>query len=61
MNNPTTPARDYLTVSQAAQALGVSTDTLYGLVARKQIPHKRIGRLIRIPAAYINITQGGTR
>jgi len=40
---------EVLTVRQAADALQVSTNTLYSLVAQNAIPHLRFGKLIRIP------------
>ena len=50
LNQPTT-SRDAeypLTVREAAQFLGVSTQTVYLWVERKQIPHLRVmGRNIR--------------
>ncbi|MEW6917979.1 helix-turn-helix domain-containing protein [Trueperella pyogenes] len=55
-----TTTASYLSVEETANALGVSPWLIYQQIARQEIPHKRIGRLIRIPAAYINITQGGT-
>ena len=55
----TTPV--YLSVEEADNALGVSTWLIYQQIARQQIPHKRVGRRIRIPATYINITTGGTK
>lgn len=36
-------------VREASQILGVSTDKIYELVQAKLIPHKRVGRQIRIP------------
>lgn len=56
-----TTTASYLSVEEAANALGIHPQTLYRRIARQEIPHKRIGRRIRIPAAYINITQGGTK
>lgn len=35
-----------ITVAEAAAYLGVSTDTLYDMVRRKEIPHIRIRRRI---------------
>jgi len=35
-----------MTVAEAAAYLGVSTDTLYDMVRRKEIPHIRIRRRI---------------
>lgn len=38
-----------LTVSEVADMLGVSTMTVYRLVASGEIPAVRIGRCVRIP------------
>lgn len=42
-----------LTVAEAAEALNISRITIYRMVERGEIPHKRLGRSIRIPASYI--------
>lgn len=36
-----------LTYDEAAKRLGLSPRTLQGLVAKKGIPHRRIGNLVR--------------
>lgn len=56
-----TTTASYLSVEEAANALGVSTWLIYQQIARQEIPHKRVGRRILIPATYINITTGGTK
>ena len=38
-----------LRVPEAADALGVSRSTIYGLVAADDLPSVRVGRLVRIP------------
>lgn len=40
---------DILTVSQLAQALGISRNTAYNLIKKQAIGSKRIGRKIIIP------------
>ena len=40
---------DILTVSQLAEALGISKNTAYRLIRQQAIGHKRIGRKIIIP------------
>lgn len=35
-----------LTVAEVAELIGVSTAFVYRLVARGEIPHKKVGRLI---------------
>ena len=37
----------FLTVNMASHYLGIKPSTLYTMVERKEIPHYRIGRLIR--------------
>ncbi len=44
-------AAQYLTTSEAASALGVSTKSIRRLIASGDLPAKRIGaRMIRIPS-----------
>lgn len=35
---------EFLTYDQASKLLNVSRSTLYGLVAKKRVPHIRVGR-----------------
>lgn len=50
---PTLP--DYLSVAEAASALSVSTKTVRRLIARGDLPAKRIGsRMIRIAIAALD-------
>ena len=44
---------DILTVSQAAQALGIGRNTVYQLVHTRQVGCKRIGTKIIIPKACL--------
>ena len=45
----------HLTYSQTAERLGVKVGTLYAWVARKQIPHVRLGkRVVRFPEDELN-------
>ena len=37
----------FLSVNEASNYLGIKTSTLYSMVERKEIPHYRIGRLIK--------------
>ena len=37
----------FLTIKEGSLYLGIKTSTLYSMVERKQIPHYRIGRLIK--------------
>lgn len=43
----------YLTVAQAAEALAVCRKTIYRLIWRGELPVRRVGRAVRIPAAAI--------
>jgi excisionase family DNA binding protein len=45
--------RDVLDVPQVAQLLGVGRNTIYTLVARNQIPHRRLGKAIRFSRAAV--------
>ena len=40
-----------LTISEAAELLGVKTQTLYVWVAQHRVPHRKIGRLVRFTDA----------
>ena len=40
---------DLLTVQEAAEYLRISKDLAYELIARKELPHVRLGRVIRVP------------
>ncbi len=46
--------KSFLTLNEAAQYLGVKASTLYSMVERKEIPHYRIGRLIRFTKADLD-------
>ncbi len=49
MNNPVTPSQDCVyTVKQVAKQLQLSKAQVYSMVARNEIPHLKIGRVIRI-------------
>jgi excisionase family DNA binding protein len=45
--------RDVLDVPQVAQLLGVGRNTIYALVARNAIPHRRLGKTIRFSRAGV--------
>ena len=42
-----------LTVGQTAELLQISRDTAYELIHRGEIPHIKIGRIIRVPRAGV--------
>lgn len=42
-----------LSVTEAAELLGVGRNHLYDMVADGQIPHIRLGRLIKIPRSSL--------
>lgn len=44
---------DVLDVPQVASLLAVGRNTIYGLVARNQIPHRRFGKSIRFSRAAV--------
>jgi excisionase family DNA binding protein len=44
---------DFISVDDIAKALHTDRKTIYGAVERKEIPCIRIGRLIRIPRAWL--------
>ena len=38
---------EFLTISEASHYLGIKTSTFYCMVEQKEIPHYRVGRLIK--------------
>jgi excisionase family DNA binding protein len=38
-----------ITVREAAERINLSRDTVYDLIARGEIPSKRVGRALRVP------------
>lgn len=38
-----------ITVREAAERINLSRDTVYDLIARGEIPSKRVGRVLRVP------------
>jgi len=46
-------AEDFLTVDDAAKVLKTNRKTLYEAIARKEVPAVRIGRLLRVPGAWL--------
>ena len=56
MSNRSAPYADlaeYLTPEEFRAYLGLSRNTIYELVRRNEIEHRRFGRLIRIPKAAL--------
>ena len=57
-HTPTTSAmtarRQYYRVKDAAAALGVPPRTLYHLAESEQIPCRRLGTVILIPASWVD-------
>lgn len=47
------PGHDVLDVPQVASLLSVGRNTIYGLVARNEIPHRRLGKAIRFSRAAV--------
>jgi excisionase family DNA binding protein len=45
---------DFNTVDHTAKVLKTNRKTIYEAIARKEIPAVRIGRLLRIPGAWLN-------
>jgi len=48
-----TPARQYYRVKDATRLLGVPPRPLYHLVEHEQIPLRRLGTVIPLPAAWV--------
>ncbi len=49
-----TPARQYYRVKDAAAVLGVPVRTLYHLADTGQIPCRRLGTVILLPASWVD-------
>ena len=57
---PTTPAGPLLlSVTRAAEFLGVSRSTLYQLVAAGRVPVVRLGRAVRVPIREVERLASG--
>lgn len=52
-NVPLESGHDVLDVPQVASLLCVGRNTIYGLVARNEIPHRRLGKAIRFSRAAV--------
>lgn len=54
MTRPSAPSdADVLTVSEAARLLRIGRNQLYDAIGRGEIPHRRIGRSIRLSRAVL--------
>ena len=49
-----TPARQYYRVKDAAAVLGVPVRTLYHLADTGQIPCRRLGTVVLLPASWVD-------
>lgn len=49
MSDQQTPTPLLITVREAAKRINLSRDTVYDLIARGEIPSKRVGRVLRVP------------
>ena len=47
------PDNDVLTVEQAAKFLRLGRNAVYDAIGRGEIPHRRIGRMIRLSRAAL--------
>lgn len=52
-HEPVLDAGDVLDVPHVARLLGVGRNTIYALVAKNQIPHRRLGKAIRFSRAAV--------
>ena len=58
MSNRTVPYDDlpeYLTPEEFSEVIHVSRTTMYELLRRNEIPHRRFGRTIRIPKTALRL------
>lgn len=47
--------REWLSVSEVARRLGVDRHAVYRAVDRGEVPHRRMGRGVRIPASWLDV------
>lgn len=52
---------EFLNVQEAAVFLGISVDTIYSWTMRKQIPHYKLGRLVRFKRSELIAYMEGLR
>lgn len=48
------PCQKYVSAALVAAVTGVSRNTVYRLIRSGQIPSIRVGRTLRVPAAYLD-------
>lgn len=46
--------RETLTINEVAERLGVNRNTVYAAIGKNQIPAIRLGRLILVPARWLD-------
>lgn len=51
---------DFNTVEHTAKVLKANKKTVYAAIERKEIPVVRVGRLIRIPGAWLRLAAAKT-
>ena len=51
-------AKTFLTVDDVANRLNMDRKTIYDAIARKEIPALRVGRLLRVPGAWLREAAG---
>jgi excisionase family DNA binding protein len=54
MQNPSHTENEILTIPEVANFLKISKSKIYNLVAKKEIPHLKIGRNVRIRLADLD-------
>lgn len=55
----TAAAEDVVTVTEFRRLFRVGRTTVYDRIAAGDIPHVRVGRAVRIPAAYVRTLLAG--
>jgi excisionase family DNA binding protein len=53
--------KEFLTIQELSQYLGIKTGTLYAMVEERSIPHYRVGKLIRFKRSEIDLWMEGNR
>jgi len=58
-NTPFEELPEWLTTEEFRAYWGLGRSTVYDLIRRNEVPHKKFGRIIRIPRAWIENCENG--
>lgn len=60
MRTSDTPARRYYRVKEIGDLTGLAVSSLYSLIARGDIPSRKVGNVVLVPASWVD-GAGATR